>query len=195
MIIHHLVVSGLPSGRETLDVYCWNIQTEWRIRMSIAENMILEFTQESGTTRKLLERVPDDLAWKPHEKSMSLGRLATHVAEIPHWVDTIVKNDRFDMVPSNYRPASLGSRAEILAAFEQNLAVFTEVLRGQTDENLMRPWAFLNNGQPVFELPKVVALRSFVISHLIHHRGQLSVYLRLKNVPLPGIYGPSADES
>jgi uncharacterized damage-inducible protein DinB len=163
--------------------------------MSIAENMILEFTQESGTTRKLLERVPDDLAWKPHEKSMSLGRLATHVAEIPHWADTIVQNERFDMVPSNYRPASLGSRAEVLAAFEKNLAAFTEALRGKTDENLMKTWAFLNNGQLVFELPKVVALRSFVISHLIHHRGQLSVYLRLKNVPLPGIYGPSADES
>jgi uncharacterized damage-inducible protein DinB len=165
-----------------------------RFRMSISENMVQEFTQESGTTRRLLERLPDNLSWQPHPKSMSLGRLATHIAEIPHWAERIVGQDRFDMVSSSFTPSVIGSRAEILGAFEKNVATFTGALRGMADDRMAKPWSFLSDGHLVFEIPKVAALRSFVLSHLIHHRGQLSVYLRLNDVPVPGVYGPSADE-
>jgi uncharacterized damage-inducible protein DinB len=162
--------------------------------MSIAENLIQEFIHESGTTRKLFERLPENLSWQPHAKSMSLGRLATHVAEIPQWAGRIALQDRLEMIPGKYTPVTLGSPAEILGVFETNVSGFTEALKGQGDEALMKIWTFLFDGRVVVELPKVVALRSFVLSHLIHHRGQLSVYLRMNDVPLPGIYGPTADE-
>jgi uncharacterized damage-inducible protein DinB len=162
----------------------------------ISGGMILEFAYESSITRKLLERVPENLAWKPHEKSMSLGRLATHIAEIAQWAGPIVTQDSFDMgAVGDYKPVTLGSRAEILDTFQKSLDAFNATLQGKSDEVMIRPWRFLKNGQLIVEHPRVVALRSFVLSHVIHHRGQLSVYLRLNNVPVPAIYGPSADES
>ncbi len=162
--------------------------------MSIAESVIQEFMHESTTTRKLLQRLPDNLSWQPHQKSMSLGRLATHVAELPHWASLIAGQDEFEMGATDHKPSALDSRRAILEAFERNLAGFSEVLQGKSDEDLTRTWTFRSGGQVIVQLPRVAALRSFVLNHLVHHRGQLSVYLRLNNVPLPGIYGPSADE-
>ena len=163
--------------------------------MSISDAMVEEFLQESATTRKLLERVPEDkLEWKPHEKSMSLARLASHVSEIPQWGDIIVNQEAFDMAASNYTPESCSNRAELLGSFEKNANHFVEILKGKSDEHLFAPWRLKEGEKVLVDLPRVAALRGFILNHIVHHRGQLSVYLRFNNVPLPSIYGPSADE-
>lgn len=158
------------------------------------DGMLQELEHEVISTRKMLERIPGDaLAWKPHEKSMTLGRLAGHVAEIPGWaVDTITK-DELNM-DGSYKPADLKSVKDILQLFDKNVALARGTLQGVADATLLKPWSFKVGGHEVFKMPKIAVLRSFVFSHLIHHRGQLSVYLRLKSVPLPQTYGPSADE-
>ncbi len=163
--------------------------------MTISNVMMQEFLHESETTKKLLERVPEDkLDWKPHEKSMSMGRLATHVAEIPEWTDMVVNNDFFDMAASDHKPVACKNRAEILEKFETNVRKFKQVMEGKDDASLMEHWQLRQGEHVAVDLPKAAVLRSFVLSHIIHHRGQLSVYLRENDVPLPGIYGPSADE-
>ena len=163
--------------------------------MTIANVMMQEFLHESEITKKLLERVPEDkLDWKPHEKSMSLGRLATHVAEIPEWTDIVVNKDFFDMAASDYEPTVCKDRAELLEKFETNVRKFKQVMEGKDDASLMEHWQLRQGEHVAVDLPKAVVLRSFVLSHIIHPRGQLSVYLRENDVPLPGIYGPSADE-
>jgi uncharacterized damage-inducible protein DinB len=167
---------------------------ERRNNMSIAEAMIGEFSQESIGTRKMLERLPDDkLSWKPHEKSMTMGRLATHLAEIPEWAETIVNHESFDMGASDYKPKEL-NKAEILALFDKNVEDFKKVLSGQPDEQLFQNWKLLMGDHVAVEMPKVACLRGFVLSHGIHHRGQFSVYLRENDIPIPALYGPSADE-
>lgn len=164
--------------------------------MSLAEAMVGEFAHESTTTRKLLERLPEDkLAWKPHEKSMTLGRLASHLAEIPEWGDTIVNHDSFDMATVDSKPKPEPSKQEILAAFDKNVESFQRALEGQSDERLFQNWKLTQGEHVAVEMARVACLRGFVLSHTIHHRGQLSVYLRENDVPLPAIYGPSADES
>ncbi len=163
--------------------------------MPISDAMVQEFLQESATTRKLLQRVPEDkLEWRPHEKSMSLARLASHVSEIPQWGDIIVNQEAFDMGASKYSPATFGSRAELLDSFEKNTNDFVEILKGKSDEHLFAPWRLKEGEKVLVDLPRVAALRGFILNHIVHHRGQLSVYLRFHNVPLPSIYGPSADE-
>jgi uncharacterized damage-inducible protein DinB len=164
--------------------------------MSFAESMIQEFAQESATTKKLLERLSDDtLTWKPHEKSMTMGRLATHVAEMSAWAPIITEADELDLATRTASPSALGSCKEILEAFHAKVEAFNKALAGKSDQELLRPWKLKNGSHVILELPRVVALRSLVMNHLIHHRGQLSVYLRLNNIPVPSIYGPSADES
>jgi uncharacterized damage-inducible protein DinB len=150
--------------------------------MSIADALLPEFDREMGVTRRLLERVPDgQFTWQPHAKSMTLGRLAEHLAELPQWVGVTVAQDGFDMGtsrrPDGYVPPARAA------------------LAGKTDAELMAPWTFSRGGQVMFTMPKAGVLRSFVLNHLVHHRGQLSVYLRLHDVPLPSIYGPSGDEA
>jgi uncharacterized damage-inducible protein DinB len=163
--------------------------------MTISDVMMQEFLHESEITKKLLDRVPEDkLDWKPHEKSMSLGRLATHVAEIPEWTDVIVNNDFFDMAASDYKPTVCKNRTELLEVFEDRVRKFKQVMEGKDDASLMENWQLRQGEHVALELPKAACLRSFILSHIIHHRGQLSVYLRENDVPLPGIYGPSADE-
>lgn len=163
--------------------------------MSIAEAMVGEFAHESVSTRKMLERLPEDkFSWKPHEKSMSLGRLATHIAEIPEWAQTIVNDESFDMAAVDHKPKEFSSRQEILDCFDENVESFKEILSGQSDGHLFTNWKLLQGEDVAVEMPRVACLRGFVLSHLIHHRGQLSVYLRENDVPLPAIYGPSADE-
>jgi uncharacterized damage-inducible protein DinB len=164
--------------------------------MTIAETLLPEFDREMGSTRRLLERVPDgQFAWKPHEKSMTLGRLAEHLAELPQWLTISIKESGIDMAtprPADHRPPD--TRAAVLAMFDKNVAAARAALAGRTDAELLAPWTLTNQGKQVFTMPKAAVVRSFALNHLIHHRGQMTVYLRLQNVPLPSIYGPSADE-
>lgn len=151
-----------------------------------------------SVTRKLLERVPDqDLAWKPHEKSYTLGALAAHLANIPTWVAATLDKDLFDMdaVPEDTRPRQPAARAEVLEVFDRNVLAARAKMTSRTDGELLTPWTLKASGKVVFTMPKVAVLRSFVMNHTIHHRGQLSVYLRLRDVPLPMMYGPTADEA
>jgi uncharacterized damage-inducible protein DinB len=142
----------------------------------------------------LLERLPEDkLAWKPHLKSMSIGGLATHLSSIPHWAGTILNEASFDLAAAQPNLPERTSRADILAAFDQARAQ-TRAFMDKTDAEYVSPWTLKRGGHEVFTVPRVAAFRSFVLHHIIHHRGQLSVYLRMNDVPVPAIYGPSADE-
>lgn len=148
-----------------------------------------------GTTRKLLDRLRDDrLSWKPHEKSMSLGGLATHLANLPHWAGTILNEPFFDLDMSPPNLAAKTSRADVLAHFDRTVKATRAMLAEKSDAEFFAPWALKRGGQEMFSMPRIAAFRSFVLSHSIHHRGQLSVYLRLNDVAVPAIYGPSADE-
>jgi uncharacterized damage-inducible protein DinB len=161
--------------------------------MPLVDALLPEFDHEMTVTRKLLERVPDDkLAWKPHQKSYSLGQLAQHVATIPMWGSMTLNEPEIDVAGSP--PESPGSRAQILDTFDSHVAKTRAALTGKSDAELMAPWALKRDGHVIFSMPKASVWRSFVMSHLIHHRAQLSVYLRMLDVPLPSMYGPSADE-
>lgn len=167
--------------------------------MKMSDALLPEFDQEMATTRRVLERVPDDrLAWKPHEKSMSLGRLASHVAELPIWVDTILKQEAFDMADPRdggaYTPNDLGSNREILELFDSLVRRARATIEAAEDRIYPQPWTLKSGDHVIFTMPRAAVLRMMVYSHIIHHRGQLSVYLRLNDVPVPSIYGPSADE-
>jgi uncharacterized damage-inducible protein DinB len=163
--------------------------------MAIVDGLLPEFDREMTTTRKVLERVPEDrLAWKPHPTSFSAGDLATHVATIPMWGEMTLARDDLDLGGAG-RAAPISSRAELLAMFDKHAAGTRAALTGKTDAELMAPWTLKNSGKSIFTMPKAVVWRSFVLNHLIHHRGQLSVYLRMMEVPVPSIYGPSGDES
>jgi uncharacterized damage-inducible protein DinB len=162
--------------------------------MAIKDGLLAEYDHEMGTTRKLLERVPDDkLAWQPHAKSMSLAGLATHLTNLPNWGATILNDLSFDLAEAPPVLQPKGSRAEILDAFDA-AAKQTRAALDKTDAELMAPWSLRRGGHEVFTMPRVGAFRTFVLYHVVHHRGQLSVYLRLNDVPVPAIYGPSADE-
>lgn len=162
--------------------------------MNLTEQILTELQQEAATTRKMLERVPEaSFAWQPHEKSMTLGRLAAHVAGLyGTWLKTTLSQDEFDLADS--LPLKAESVSDILVAFDQNVADAIELLRAQSDERLFMTWRLKRGSQVLFEMPRWAVLRSMVINHIIHHRGQLSVYLRLLDVPLPSVYGPTADE-
>jgi uncharacterized damage-inducible protein DinB len=162
--------------------------------MPLKDGILPEFDHEMGTTRRLLERVPEaDFAWRPHEKSFPLGHLAGHIANIPHWVEIAFDESSFDAgaAPRSTPPTSV---ADLLKTFDANVKKARAKIDEQTDPAFFARWTLMNNGAEVFTLPKIAVLRSFVMNHLIHHRGQLTVYLRLRNVPLPSIYGPTADE-
>jgi uncharacterized damage-inducible protein DinB len=167
--------------------------------MSIAQSLLPEFDQEMANTRKMLERIPEDkLEWKPDPKSMSLGRLAGHVAEMPGWGLMAIKEDSLDVAPVGQpRPEALTakSRQQVLAEFDKNIAAARAAIAGATDEYLMKPWTLKAAGNVVFTLPRIGVIRSMVMNHVIHHRAQLTVYFRLTGVPVPGLYGPSADEA
>ena len=158
------------------------------------DGLLAEYDHEISTTRKLLERIPDDkLTWKPHVKSMSLGGLGTHLANLPQWTGAILNDTRFDLASLPPNLPEKTSHADILAAFDES----TKRARGwmnKTDAELVARWTLYRGTQEIFSMPRIAAFRSFVLSHLIHHRGQLSVYLRLNDIPVPPIYGPSADE-
>jgi uncharacterized damage-inducible protein DinB len=162
--------------------------------MSISDSLIPEFDMEMANTRRALERVPMDKAdWKPHPKSMALGRLAVHLAELPGWATTTVNTDELDFA-SGYNPPKAETTSDLLALFDKNVAQARAALAGAGDEVWHKPWTLRNGDHKIFTLPKIAVHRGFTMNHIIHHRGQLTVYLRLNDVPVPSIYGPSADE-
>jgi uncharacterized damage-inducible protein DinB len=165
--------------------------------MALKDALLPEYDHEMGTTRRLLERVPEaDLAWKPHEKSFSLGQLAGHIANVPHWIDATCDVAVFDLATlgEDARPKQPTSVAALLKSFDENVKKGRQKIDAQTDSAMFAQWTMKNGDQEILTMPRVAVLRSFIMNHLIHHRGQLSVYLRLRNVPVPAIYGPSADE-
>ena len=164
--------------------------------MSLVDPIIAEFKHEAATTRKMLERVPQDaFAWQPHEKSMTLGRLSSHIVEMYSFTGPILTQDELDFATGKYEPFAPAGVAELLEVFDKNVADLIEMLRTQTDDRMLGSWRLRSGDQVFFEMPRVAVIRSFMLSHIIHHRGQLSVYLRLQNVPLPPVYGPTADEA
>jgi uncharacterized damage-inducible protein DinB len=164
--------------------------------MKISDVLLPEFDQEMASTRKTLERIPEDkLAWKPHEKSMTLGRLAGHVAELPGFGSTVIGTDSLDFSSGNYKPLIAASRQQVLEAFDKNVTAARTAIAGASDEHYMQPWSLALAGKTIFTAPRVGALRGMMLNHIIHHRAQLGVYLRLNDVAVPSIYGPSADES
>jgi uncharacterized damage-inducible protein DinB len=166
--------------------------------MSLAATLTAELDHEATLTRRLLERTPASAArWTPHEKSMPLGQLATHVAEIPSWGGAILQLTGFDVAPVDgppYASPTFESTEALLALFDRNVAEARATLSAMSDEDYAHPWSLLAGGQALFTMPRLAVVRTWVLNHLVHHRGQLSVYLRLQDVPLPGIYGPSADD-
>ena len=165
--------------------------------MAFADAFLPEFDHEMKTTRSLLERVPlDNAAWKPHTKSTSLGVLASHVANLAGFGRAIVVQDEINMAPGGGPPApqpQYHTTQELLGAFDSNVAAARAAIGGLQDSDVLSPWSLKMGEHIIFTLPRASALRSMMMNHIIHHRGQLSVYLRLNDVPLPSIYGPTAD--
>ena len=166
--------------------------------MTIAASLLPEFDQEMANTQRMLERVPQAKHdWKPHEKSMTLGRLASHLAEMPQWALQTCTTDELDFAPKDgprFEAANFATNAEVLTALDKNAAAAREAMAKTADADWMREWTLLAGGEVIFTMPKLAVYRSMVMNHVIHHRGQLSVYLRLLGTPVPGMYGPSADD-
>jgi uncharacterized damage-inducible protein DinB len=165
--------------------------------MAISESILPEFDHETATTRTLLERVPEDkAAWQPHLKSMSLGKLAMHIANLPQWASIALERKEFDTSPPEGGIPTgppFESVAQLLRRYDENVSAARALLVRTTDGEFMAQWTLKSGGKTMFSMPRVAVLRSFVLNHAVHHRGQLSVYLRLLDVPLPNIYGPTAD--
>lgn len=163
--------------------------------MSLRDSLLPDFDQEMALTRQVLERVPDRLfAWRPHEKSFGLGGLATHIAQIPRWGEKILDGDGYDVARSGSRAVERTTLAEVLETFDDHVANVRRRLLERSDAELMAPWTLRRGELPIMTMPRLAAFRSFLLHHIIHHRGQLTVYLRLQNVLLPPLYGPTADE-
>ena len=163
--------------------------------MSMCEPLAAELRHEAATTRRLLERVPEDkFGWKPHEKSMTLGNLAAHIAQLPTLIAPALTQDELDFNAGGFQPFKPSNVAELLEEFDRNIAAAGELLKNQTDERMNDKWRLRSGETVIFELPRAAVVRTMALNHVVHHRGQLSVYLRLLDVPLPSIYGPSADE-
>jgi uncharacterized damage-inducible protein DinB len=166
--------------------------------MKLTELFLDQLEKEAGSIRRTLERVPEGRNdWKPHEKSMELGYLAALVATMPAWIDLMIHTDELDLRAPDagrFRPQPASSTAELIGKLDEALAKGRRALESTNDEHLMKPWRFMMDGQALTEQPRYVMIRDSVFSHLAHHRGQLTVYLRLNQAAVPAIYGPSADE-
>lgn len=166
--------------------------------MKISETMLPEFDQEMASTRKVLERVPlQNPDWKPHPKSSSVSALAAHIANMPDWAGLTLETDSFDYAPPGappYETPKFSSKEELLAAFDKSVAGARAALVAADDSKMLAPWTLMAGGKTMMTMPKVAVIRSFVMNHTIHHRAQLGVYLRLNDIPVPSVYGPTADE-
>lgn len=166
--------------------------------MSIAEAILPEFEHEMAGTRKTLERVPDDkLDWKAHPKSNTIGWVAAHLAEIPGWVAGTLEKDSWDINPVGgepYQSPKAESRQQILEVFDKNVAAARKAISATSDEAFRKQWSLLSGGKALMTMPRIAVIRSFVINHTIHHRAYLCAYLRLNDIPVPALYGPSGDE-
>jgi len=166
--------------------------------MSYAESLLPEFDQEMANTRKVLERIPDDkLDWKPHPKSNTIGWNANHIADIPNWTVLALTRPSLDIAPVDgpkYEFPSLRSRQSILDLFDRNVAAARQAISEVKDEDLGCIWELSQAGQVFLTMPRPAVVRGFVLNHLIHHRAHLCVYLRLNDIPVPGMYGPSGDD-
>jgi len=160
------------------------------------EGLIMELEQEAKTTRRLLDRVPEDrLTWKPHEKSMTLGQLAIHIALIPGRIGAMVEGEGFDAQKANFTPPQPEAKEQILEALESGIGTARQILGNLTEESAFAPWKMKFGEREMFTMPRLAVVRNIMLNHWYHHRGQLTVYLRMLNVPLPITYGRSADES
>lgn len=163
--------------------------------MNLIESLTSELDHEAQTTRKHLERLPDEkFAWQPHQKSFTAGGLASHITECMSWAESIFNDEEFNFDPATYRLYKASSKEELLKGFDDNVAKAKQALASSSEEKLAQPWALKIMGRVQFEKPRAAVFRDFSLSHIIHHRGQFSVYLRLLEIPVPGSYGPSADE-
>jgi uncharacterized damage-inducible protein DinB len=163
--------------------------------MRIAETMLPEFDREMATTRKMLERFPEDkVEWRPHDTCMTLGRLAGHVSELAGWVLPTMNQDKLELDPATFTPTIVKSRAEAVKQFDETVKGARAAIAGASDEAFMKPWTLVGAGKTIFTMPKIAVYRSFVMNHLIHHRGQLAAFYRIAGVPIPSLYGPSKDE-
>lgn len=163
--------------------------------MSIGQTLLLEFDAEMENTRRMLAAIPEGKwDWKPHQKSMSLGVLAGHIAELTSWGSETINTDGLTLTSDSYKPSTPSSSSELLEVFEKSKSGFRQALTAAPDEAMFKNWSMTWDGQKVLDMPRVAVLRAMVMNHLIHHRGQLSVYLRLLDIPVPGVYGPTADD-
>jgi uncharacterized damage-inducible protein DinB len=167
--------------------------------MSYASQILPEFDQEMASTRKVLERVPDDkLDWKAHPRSNTIGWNANHLAEIPGWVEGTLSQTEWEIAPvdaPHYQSPKLTSTPAILDLFDKNVASARKAIESVKDEDMNVIWSLLYAGKPFITMPRSAVIRNFVLNHVVHHRAHLLVYLRLNDIPVPGMYGPSADES
>jgi uncharacterized damage-inducible protein DinB len=163
------------------------------IFMTISQSLLGEFDQEMASTQKMLERFPEGKSeWRPHAKSMTMGH-AGHTAEVPWWASETMRVESMEPDKS-YKPVIATSREQILKYFHENVKNARAAIAKASDEELMKQWSFIMDGKPLFVMPRIAVLRTFVMNHMIHHRAQLTVYYRMNDIPVPAIYGPSADE-
>jgi uncharacterized damage-inducible protein DinB len=163
--------------------------------MTIAQTILGELKQEAIATRKMFERVPfDKAAWKPHEKSMTLGHLASHVADLPYWIAITIDQNELDFANFDYKPSDADSNKSLLEKFESALNKAESSLSKCSDAEIMKDWTLKNGEHVYFTMPRAYVIRSMNMNHFVHHRAQLGVFLRLLDVPLPQVYGPTADE-
>lgn len=163
--------------------------------MTIAETLLLDFDHEIANTRRTLERIPEDKPqWKPHDKSMPMGRLALHVARLPELCKRVLTTEELNMATEKWPDIIFESTAHLLSELERSSAEARSILKAMPDEELQKSWKLTFGDRVVIDAPRMVLYRTMFLNHLIHHRGQLNVYLRLLDVAVPGLYGPSADE-
>ncbi|MCX6160471.1 MAG: DinB family protein [Ignavibacteriae bacterium] len=164
--------------------------------MTIGQILAGELQHEAAATKKMFELLPFDKAtWKPHEKSMTLGHLASHIAELPLWISLTVEMDELDFSKFDYKPSDAKTTEELIAKFDESMKKAVNALSNCSDEEMMKNWTLRNGETVYFTMPRAQVMRGMNYNHLFHHRGQLSVYLRMLNVPLPAVYGPTADDT
>jgi uncharacterized damage-inducible protein DinB len=162
--------------------------------MAIKDALLPEFDHEMATSRKVIERVPaEKFNYRPHDRSMTMGALASHIADMPTWAFVGISQDSLDLA-GGFKPFQAASNAELLEAFDKNVALARGAIASATDDTFLKNWSLKRGDVTLMTMPKIAVVRSFVMNHVIHHRGQLSIYLRLNDIPVPSIYGPSADE-